>query len=382
MAVDDAIWIGTDQGIARYDGTWSRYYNEENRSNSDQLTSDIQRGHIVALADAGRGADVWAGSGSGEIARWDGSRWQAVFNLPVPVSAFLYDDTESLLIGTSRGIWQVSPDETTPRPLTNSVGLNVKALQRDEDAIWIGSTDGVWRLAGSDLFPVPMDDSSGDRRIDDLWLDSAGVLWVAKSDGVTWYDTRVERWSETLLPVTDPQGTATPILALAGDDAGTVWAGSNGAGARKFIDYGLATIDVARTSGGGLTTPFVFDIAIDQDGSIWFATPVGLFQFQERIWFMDYLDQNDIPQTLNEVNDLLIDGNNSLWVATAGAGIRRKEPGRVGYSEQIFNTDNSAIGNDAVLALAQDREGYVWAGTMQGLARFADGEWAVAFDAA
>ncbi len=380
LAVDDAIWIGTDQGIARYDGTWSRYYNEDNRSNSDELTSDIQRGHIVALADASREGEIWAGSGSGEIAWWDGNRWRAAFHLPVPISA-LYDAAGRLLIGTSQGVWQVSPDETTPSPLANSVGLNVTALEPDDDAIWIGSTDGVWRLTDVDLTPVPMDEGVGDRRIDDLWLDSAGVLWVAKADGVTWYDTRVERWSETLLPVTDPQGTANPILALAGDDTGTVWAGSNGAGARKFIDYGLATIDVARTSGGGLTTPFVFDIAVDQDGSIWFATPVGLFQFQERIWFMDYLDQDDIPQTLNEVNDLLIDGDNSLWVATAGAGIRRKEPGRIGYSEQIFNTENSAIANDAVLALAEDRDGRIWAGTMQGLTRSANDEWALPFDA-
>ncbi|MEZ4612602.1 MAG: two-component regulator propeller domain-containing protein [Caldilineaceae bacterium] len=137
---------------------------------------------------------------------------------------------------------------------------------------------------------------------------------------------------------------------------------------------------MARAS-SGLTTPLVRDIATDTRGSVWFATPVGLFQYQEGRWLSDYIAWEGADRRLNNVNELLVARDGAIWIATGGAGVRRKREEIDSYRETVYNMEQGNLPSNGVTALAEDRDGAIWAGTFAGVSRFINERWSDPVDA-
>lgn len=375
----NAIWIGSNQGIARYNGRWLNFYNMDSIPPEGGASSGLESGDVIALAASPMDGSIWAASLDGFISRWDGETWTSVIHMPAQVYTVQPIESE-LHIGADVGLWRMDLESGDLEQIIELGEAPIYAIQPDGDDEWAGGASGLWRRQHGRWSAIDLPATLPSGQINALWLDPAGVLWVASPDGVTWYDPSKQAWSDILLSIRDRNDNPMDVLTLTGDETGAVWAGSDGGGARKFIDYGLATIDVSRSSGGGLTTPLVSDIAIDNDGSVWFATPIGLFQYQEKIWFTDLQDTSTLNSALNDINDLLVDRNNTLWIATAGAGVRHKEATSIGYQEERFTVADGDLPNDSAYALVEDAEGGVWAGTYAGLARYIHGEWTEPID--
>ena len=110
-------------------------------------------------------------------------------------------------------------------------------------------------------------------------------------------------------------------------------------------------------------------VAVDQDGSIWFATPAGAYRFQPSSW------QNDVRGTgvddlINHVNALLVDRAGNLWIATGGSGVRFRSV-ISGYGDHLCGRGWAA--KPAILALEEDNQGGIWAGSFDGVFRFEGG---------
>lgn len=370
----DAVWIGSDRGIARYNGRWLNFYNMDSIPAEGGANSGLESGDVTALAASTTDDSVWAASIDGFISRWNGETWTPVIFMPMPVYTLQPIGSE-LHVGSDMGLWRMDMQSGEVEQISELGDLPVYAIQSDGTDEWVGGINGLWRHQKGRWAVIDLPESLASGQINDLWMDSNGALWVASPEGVTWYEPASGTWSDILLPLRDRNDSPMNVLTLAGDETGAIWAGSDGGGARKFLDYGLATMDVSRSSGGGLTTPLVSDVAIDNDGSVWFATPVGVFQYQEKIWYSDFQDTDELTPALNDINDLLVDRNNTLWIATAGAGVRHKMTTNTGYQEERFTVANGDLPHDVVYTLAEDEEGGVWAGTYTGLARYINGEW-------
>lgn len=377
---DDVVWLGTDLGIARYDGEWRNFYNLNDMDAEDEPASGLKRGHVVTLADSHELGALWAGSSEGFISRWDGAEW--VPQTQVPAGIYVIHETENgLYIGSSIGLWHMNLDDGGLSYIMALAETAVRAIKPGKDGVWVGTDHGLWHYQDGLWREIPLTDMFSEPQVNALWLDPNGVLWVGGVDGVAWYDPEIEEWPDIILPLNNQYDELTAVLALTGDESGAVWAGSDGGGTRKFINYGLVTTDVSRASGGGLTTPLVSDIAIDDDGSVWFATPVGLFQYQDKIWFNDFQARDGIEPNINAINDLLVDRNNGIWIATDGGGVRRKLATEIGYQEELFTTENGDLPSDHVYALAEDAVGGIWAGTFAGPVRYVDDQWVTPIDA-
>jgi ligand-binding sensor domain-containing protein len=375
----DAVWVGSNQGVARYNGRWLNFYNMDSIPPEGGASSGLESGDVVALAASPADGSIWAASLDGYISQWNGETWTSVIRMPTRIYVLLPIKSR-LYIGSDVGLWQMDPGNGVLEQIPELGDAPIYAIQPDGDDEWAGGANGLWRHRHGQWSAIDLPETLPSDQINDLWLDSAGALWVASPDGVTWYDPSKDVWSGILLPIRDRNGNSMDVLTLTGDETGAVWAGSDGGGARKFIDYGLVTIDVSRASGGGLTTPLVSDITIDDDGSVWFATPIGLFQYQEKMWFTDFQDVNELNPSLNDINDLLVDRNNTLWIATAGAGVRHKKAVSTGYEEKRFNAASGDLPHDNVYALTEDVEGGIWAGTYEGVARYIHNEWTSPID--
>ena len=282
LVEEDAIWLGTDIGIARYDGAWTNYYNAIAVDDDDDSLrrSTLPSGAVIALAKSPDDGLLWAGTDTGEIAYWDGSNWSLAASAGQTLNALTVED-ESVLLGTDHGLMRFSPGD---QQLTLDEGLGdraINALWSTVRAVGLGPRmdSGCREADGWDRIMLPEPLSS--TPVLSLWQDVNGRLWLGTEQGALWYEPDLDLWSDELIPLFNERNAYMPVHAVTGDDAGVVWAGSIGGGARRIVADESITEDVSRTSGGGLTTPLVRDIALDDQGAVWFATPVGLFQFQD-----------------------------------------------------------------------------------------------------
>ncbi len=372
------VWLGASAGVARFDGAWSAFSNAEMDGGNDGPASGLPPGSVKVLARSAEPGGIWAGTDQGYLARWNGAEW-------VRVAAFGQQVTDlaevegALYVALSDGLLILDTATGDALPVADFAGSTVNALYMAQggsaqDGLWVGTDGGLWQgAAGSWTNSLPPDRWQT-AQITAIWLDGNGRVWVGTPLGVGWYEPATGEWASSLLPIRNSRDEPSYIQSLIGDASGAVWAGSNGGGARKLLENGAITLDVSRASGGGLTTPLVRDIAIDSDGAIWFATPVGLFQYLERSWVNHVIRQEGRSRNLNYINDLLVDRSGALWVATV-SGLRRKDPDPLIGNEVIFTTESGDLPAPGVLTLAEDQAGAIWAGTVQGLARYQEGVW-------
>lgn len=121
----------------------------------------------------------------------------------------------------------------------------------------------------------------------------------------------------------------------------------------------------------GLPEPTITCIRQTHDGYLWLGTRTGLVRF-DGVRFTSILDRGDVKLEDTLIHDLREDDEHNLWVATEGAGLIRlqgDEPTRFGRTEGLPSNN--------VRCLLVDRQGRLWAGTDNGLARFAAGKFVV-----
>ena len=119
----------------------------------------------------------------------------------------------------------------------------------------------------------------------------------------------------------------------------------------------------------GLTGP-VWAIAQDGDGFLWVGTDTGLVRF-DGVRFLAWEQMSETPLPRVPIRSLRLAADGALWVGFGGTGgiarIQRKRA-------RLYGTDgDNALG--AITALAQDRDGTMWAGGNQGLFRLASDGW-------
>jgi frataxin-like iron-binding protein CyaY len=133
-------------------------------------------------------------------------------------------------------------------------------------------------------------------------------------------------------------------------------------------------------SGGALLSNFVRSLAVDERG-LWIGYFPESGMQQSGLGFTtkkQWLSCNFAPGVTDQlVNDVLIDGQGNVWVATETAGVSRYD----GESWQSYG-QAEGLPSKAIYGLGMDHSGQVWAGTWEGVAVFVDGRWEVPYSVA
>ncbi|MFO7633372.1 MAG: two-component regulator propeller domain-containing protein [Caldilinea sp.] len=314
---------------------------------------------------------LWAGSKSGLLAQWeDDAGWVLLRSLETAIHALASSD-DSLWIGTDSGLLRLHDGSIQPVPELGSAPVHTLAVI--DGFVWVGNQDALWRLS-SDLATHEVHRPTDEKGIalngpfTAIWAESADNVWFATATTISEYFAES---GETLVYPSPFGATIAGITAIEGVEQNSVWVASSGGGAAQFRLAGREIASMRSWGGsaqGGLTANNVRDIAIDQDGSVWFATSVGVFRYQ--IWAFQEVDErmDSLP-----VYDVLFDRRGNLWVATDGEGIlvrtdRHRQPTQ-------YLPDGAGLPGSIVYALQQDDLGRVWAATNGGIAYFESQRW-------
>jgi PAS domain S-box-containing protein len=159
-------------------------------------------------------------------------------------------------------------------------------------------------------------------------------------------------------PLFDPADPDAPknVLTAYADSRGRILLGTVNEGVYWLRDGVLTKIPDPR-----LDDVVVNTIAEDHQGTLWFGTRNGLLAYDAEFQTLDV----DLPE--NQVNALLVDRHGALWIGTNDSGLLRWFDGRL----EILRQADGLVG-DSVLSLAEDAEGSLWVGCMEGLTQLSD----------
>ncbi len=275
------IWIGTSDGLARYDGYRLRPIEREGGT-------PVQRnlGWVRSLAAAADGG-MWIGTEVNGLARYDPA----------------FDRVSMLGSGGERA---------TP----------IRALAEDgAGLVWVGTLgqgllryEPTSRRFGTEPLLI---DGEPERRVLALAVGRDGALWAGHWRGLSRRDAH-GRW--TSLPL--PDG-AVGISTLLEDRGGRIWFGSMDGRVGHVADDGRPRWLTPRFKGG------LQALAQGQDGTIWAGLTDGIAWLDGSSGaLLRQLRHNPhLPGGLagNDINVLMRDQTGAMWVGGYGVGLQRHQ---------------------------------------------------------
>lgn len=148
------------------------------------------------------------------------------------------------------------------------------------------------------------------------------------------------------------------------DRQGHIWIATWNSGIMKTVGDSIVQV-----MGGNMNRSRVSHIDIAPDGTVWAATNDGVCQISKEGQLTQYNTSNGLFAN-DEINAILVEKPNTLWVATAGNGIVKCEITAKGTLRiaDTYATDRGLACNNAT-AVARDKDGNIWVGTENGLSR-------------
>jgi ligand-binding sensor domain-containing protein/serine/threonine protein kinase len=352
-AEDGSLWCGTHGGLLRYDGhAFSTF------TSADGLAQDI----IHDLAEDQDGA-VWVGTESG-LARYQDGTFQVFTTedgLPSNmIMALLVDARGTLWVGTRDGgvVQLLEEGFVTPPHLAGVADSIVASLFQDASgAMWIGTQDrGLIRADGHDVRQFGAADGLTSSSVITVYEDRDEGLWVGTYDGGL---CRLE--GEGFCCFTRDEGLAHQhITTIHEDREGSLWFGSLGGGLNRLRDATFASY----TTAAGLSHPSVWAI-LEGSRGLWVGTDDGLNLLVDG----DFVDFEGREETAGDsLMAIHEDGDGTLWTGLYGGGLRRLRQGQW----QSYTTADGLV-DDQVYSITRGPDGALWIGTRSGISRLDDG---------
>lgn len=254
----------------------------------------------------------------------------------------------------------------------------VQAVLVDRDGqIWAGTNAGVFRLnrggAGAEFSRASTNNQIGSDTVSALAGRQVGdILWAAhpqqgasRFDGSSWERFRSDN---TQIPHSYVRG----VGVVPGTAGGLMFATAGGAG---LYDEDDETWYSYTRNNSGIASDNVTAVEVDAGGGLWFGTAdAGLSRTLNPLTWEHFGVGEGLGS--NHVRDILVAGDGTVWVATAG-GVSWFENGLFSTA----NVVNAGLPSNSVRALAEDSQGHIWVATDGGVGRFDGSSW-IAFTTA
>jgi two-component system, sensor histidine kinase ChiS len=340
------IWLGTADGLDRYDGfSVTNYFREAGRPGS------LSHGRISALY-VDRQGGLWAGTRGG-LNRYSWSTGS--------FDSFHHD----------------------PRDPTSLRDGRIDALAGDASgAIWVGTPAGLDRLDPEDgrveRFPSApgRPDAPPEGGVSALLQATNGVLWAGFGNRLVTRDPQDGAFRP--LPLVLPRETTVHVTTLHQDPIGHIWVGTT-AGLFQLDSVGTLIRHLSAGAGmdDSLADDWVLALASDDDGGLWIGTPEGLSRFDpasERMEHHRHEAGNPYSLSHDRAISLMTDRAGGVWVGTYSGGASRMNPtARYFRTYQHNPADLESLSHNTVWGVMEDRSGALWVGTDQGLNRMDPG---------
>jgi len=348
---DGYLWVGTYNGLARFDGVRFTVFNDNN-------TPELRSSRITSLFETADGT-LWIGAESGDVSQYKDGHFAAV-----PLRAnWSGGKIYSISSDEAGDVWLMNETGELARlrdgqVLNPTAGVIAKVVTQTRSAngqIWVDREGRVSLLKQGQLQPVGFAATTPQTYpyIQGIAASRDGGLWVACNGGIRkWKD---DQWVADLGVA--PWGWDV-VANFAETSAGVLAAGTSGEGLWLFFTDRPNTPALHLDRTNRLPSDWVISLWEDREKNLWCGTGSGLVVVRP-----NNLETISPPDNWKSrpVLSVLPAPDGALWVGTEGAGLYRLQNG--GWTN--FDWAQS-IRNPYVWSLAADGAGKIWAGTWGG----------------
>ncbi|HEY2014321.1 MAG TPA: two-component regulator propeller domain-containing protein, partial [Bryobacteraceae bacterium] len=302
---DGYLWLGTDEGLARFDGYEFVVFSKDN--------GDLPANSITALASASDGT-LWIGTSNG-LTRYRDSQFRTYTTkqgLPDDAITALYEDHGGTLWIVA-GIYLSRFEDgkfTNFAPGKNFPVTSVRNIGEDQyHDLWVAGFSAVVKMSGGKFTEVIDPQTLNGDIITSMVCDRENNLWMGGSAGI------LERTPEgKLRRFRVPNGLPADLVrALWIDRDGNLWAGTNS---------GIARLDgdrfVTPQEGGNRDRDAVRCLFEDREGNLWVGANSGLTRYRDDILTV-YGKTEGLPS--DEPNVVFQDHAGRIWVGFHDSGL-------------------------------------------------------------
>jgi ligand-binding sensor domain-containing protein/serine phosphatase RsbU (regulator of sigma subunit) len=297
------LWLAGFDGLVQFDGVQFKTYNKKNLP--------FLRNNVITALHEGK-SQVWVTSqSSGLLAVEEGGAMKHYGLEKLPLSA-LYEAPDGMLwLGTrQQGLYWYWPAQDSLRPIAYP------------------NFDGVG--------------------IYNIYADKSGKIWLP-TDGnglVCYYKKQWRTYQKA-------EGLPTnSVLSVFEDSQARIWAATTNG---LCLLQGERFVPVENFEG-----KIVHRVVEDPAGNIWVGSSSGLYRLNvlSRRWERHHYEQQN---AINNITDLCLDPEGSLWIATYRSGLFRLKEGKF-----INYTQEDGLSSMAIGSIAEVRPQEYWVGSNNG----------------
>jgi ligand-binding sensor domain-containing protein/signal transduction histidine kinase len=387
-----SLWIGTDNGLSRFD---TQLQVSENYSSSESDITTISD-NVINVIIPDQNAGLWIGTESGLnffdiqtgiFTRYyimDDDRGSVLAN----VILSLYQDSDGILwVGTEDGLYLLNPQtqifrppSPSLRPYFESGDMALRTIQELQDgSLWLGTNQGVlsindernevhwYQTLSSDQ------NSLSDATIMDIFEDRNGMVWVATTKGLNLFNSELNQFIQIQRRAYNPYSLSDNLIYhIFQDKSGILWFLTAGGvdtfniRTKQFLHY----FNIPEVP-NSLVNNLVLSILEDKNGYLWIGTANGLDRLDRKSnQFRHFLNNKNNFSSLSDsfITALLEDANGNLWIGTDQGGLNWYDPANETFLHFPSNPAiQNSLSNNSISVMLQDRDGILWIGTATGI---------------
>ena len=347
---DKYIWLGTQEGLVRFDGLNFKTYNKQN-------TPELKQNNIVSLYEDNENT-LWVGTyGNGITLFKDRKFYNFSSDEKIKtaiISCILMDNKGMIWIGTlGRGIINYRNGEfsyfTTDNGLSNDIISSI--VQSHDQNIWIGTRGGgINKFRDGKFIQYSTKDGLSNDVVLSIYEDSYNNLWIGtKGGGLNRLILKEERTPIFTVYTTKDGLSNNSIISMYEDKDRTLFIGTDGGGLNRIRDGVITNLSSKKY----ISNNIVRSIYEDEENDLWVGTDGGGLNKYRDGKFTHITTEEGLSNDM--VVSIFEDSLQNLWIATDESGLNI-------YKNNVIKkiTTRDGLSSDMRISIYEDSYANMW----------------------
>ena len=365
------IWIGTQDGLNRFDGY--RFKVLLSGKSGESL-------YIQGIAEDSNG-NIWVGSQKG-VYRYE-PKTNKLFKVELkteePKNGFyvIGNKSRNIVIVSMKGMYRVT--ESKAYFISNQIKLSGHNLNR---SFSVSPTDEIWKIKNDSILSkysfvknkitnYNIGNASGEKKLNtnSIYVDFFGFVWLGGQGCIRRFDSENKKMN--CYYDSQPSNAPSTFIAISEDENNHLWTATSSDGIKLFNKItGVfdETITHQSDNKNSLTVNNLNNIFIVNNLVFVGINPFGfdiISKENNENKFYSFSNNSSKTMSSSSVRGLAADNDGFIWTGFDFGGVNKVDPNTGKF--QHFNT-NSGLPDNNIYDIIRDQKGTIWVGSQYGIA--------------